>query len=345
MVMIWITCLGSHASMANDDSAPVTLRAAHFTVPPSTGPVSHVLIKNLTDQSYQGTIRLKLPTSWSANKTDWTVTLNPHETKQLPFVLENAIDLESNRYPVEILAQGPGGRVAHKQDAVCTSAPFFKPKIDGKTQDWADAIPVTFSHQGKKTMISSYWNQDQFCLLVEVEEDKHIGYRKKASAGGFDAIQFALFPKGAVTGRQPAEKAQRYEFLIIGAASRFSADKCFLLISPADTLSLTQMPRKLADLSCKEAKVVVKRRKNLTLYECAIPYAVIPKIRLGVGREIGLALLVHDTQGTGIRDWSEAMNLWATPNPLAWCTIDRIPWGNYSPQVNRITWGLCSSKH
>ncbi len=332
-------------SLGVDDGAPVALRVGHFTVTPSTGPVSHVFVKNQCDQPYQGTVRVQWPAGWRADPSSHDVSLNPLETKRLAFVLEKATDLAANLYSVEIVAEGNGGRTVHKQDVMCTSAPFYKPKIDGKDKDWADAIGVTCSFEGKKTIVKTFWNQKQFCLLVEVEEDELNGYRKKVGTEGIDALRFALYPKGANTGDKPSDLAQRYEFLIAGSASRFSSDKCFLLLEHGDPLSLTQDTRDITSLLCKDVRVVVKRSKTTTLYECAIPSALIPKIRLGVGREIGFALLVHDADGTGVRDWTDAMGLWTVPNPLSWCKTDITPWGDYLPHTNRIVWGLCSSKH
>ena len=108
---------------------------------------------------------------------------------------------------------------------------------------------------------------------------------------------------------------------------------------------MPQSSRDLSGLVCKEAKVVVKRHKKITLYECAIAYSLIPKIKLGVGREIGFALLIHDPDGTGVRDWSESMGLWSSPNRYAWCVSEITGWGKYVPRMNKIDWGLCSSKH
>jgi hypothetical protein len=331
--------------LGSDTHAPVVLRVGHFTVTPSTGPVVHVFVKNQLDQPYQGTVRVQWPAGWRADPLSHAVSMNPLETKRLAFVLEKATDLAANLYPVEIVTEGNGARTVHKQDVMCTSAPFYKPKIDGKDKDWVDAIGVTCSYRGKKTIIKTFWNQKQFCLLVEVEEDKLNGYRKKVGTEGIDAIRFSLYPKGANAGDKPSDQAQRYEFLVAASVSRFSSDKCFLLLKHGDPLSLTQDARDPTTLICKAAQVVVKRNKKTTLYECAIPSALIPKIRLGVGREIGFALLVHDADGTGVRDWKETLGLWTQPNPFAWSTCTLTPWSDYIPHTNKIVWGLCSSKH
>ena len=340
-----VLSVGSSLVLGDEVDAPIALRAGHFTVPPSTGPVTHVFVKNLTDKPYQGSIGLRWPEGWRSNPLEQSIFLDALETKQIPFAIENATDRKSNQYPVEITARSQKGRIVHKQTVVCASAPYFKPKIDGNSKDWSDAIGVSFSCRDKKTVVKTYWNQRQFCLLVEVEEDKLIGYRKKSGTSGIDAVRFALFPKGVVTGTKATDKAQRYEFMLCDSASLFSADKCLMLLRPEDSLGIAQSSREFSTLVCKEVKVVVKRQKKITRYECSVPYSLIPGIKLGVGRELGFSLLVHDADGTGIRDWSETMGLWPSANPFAWCVSEITPWGNYVPGVNKIEWGLCSSKH
>ena len=325
---------------------PVALRAEHFVVPPSTGPVTHVLVQNRLDTPYSGTVRLKLPDGWRLNPAERAVSLKPRETKRVPFAIERAVGAEANAYAVEVTATGGGTRVVRTQRVVCASAPYGKPKTDGRLRDWGDAIPITFVAGGKRTVVRALWNKRQFCLAVEVEEDKLIGYSGKPPAGGFDAVQFALAPRETTTGAQPADKAVRCEFLIAASTGLFARDRCFALIRPGASLAVAQKPRGLAPLELKEAKVAVKRRRGVTCYECAIPSSALPGIRLSVGTELCFSLLVHDPDGTGVRDWGEAAGLWPwRRSRLAWCTWQGAQWGGYVPFDGKIEFGLCSSKH
>ncbi len=178
---------------------------------------------------------------------------------------------------------------------------------------------------------------------MQVDEDKLNSYKKNAAR--VDAVQFALAPSGAVTASEPQAKTQRSEFLIVDVSGMFAKDKCFQLIEPGQALSVTQEQRSLDALALKDARVVVKRQGRITHYECAIPFAAIPTVRPAVGREIRFSVLVHDPDGTGIRDWGEAAGLWPEQrNRLAWCMWDSVKWKDDPPYDSKVEFGLCSSK-
>ncbi len=325
-------------------SAPnVAVRAEHFTVPPATGPVTHILARNTGDTECTVTIEPKFPAGWQWTPRNREVTLPPGEVKRLPFTIEKASDAKSNRYAIEITVIQGSDKAVHKQNVACASAPYFKPKIDGNFKDWADAIAATFTTAGKKTVVSTYWDKRNFYLYVQVEEDKLCSYRKNAAR--VDAVQFALAPRNAVTASAPQAKVQRSEFLIVDVGGMFAKDRCFQLIEPGQELSVTQELRSLDTMGFKDAKVVVKRQGQITHYECAIPFAAIPTIRPAVGREITFSVLVHDPDGTGIRDWGKAAGLWPEQrNRFAWCMWDSVKWTADPPYDSRVEFGLCSSK-
>jgi hypothetical protein len=326
-------------------SAPhIVVRAENFTVPPATGPLTHILARNTGDTECTVTIEPKYPDGWQWTPKHRTVTIEPGQLKRLPFTIEKAANNESNRYPVELTVIDVSGETVHRQDVVCASAPFFKPKIDGSFKDWSDAIPVTFTTDDSKTVVSTYWNKRYFYIYVQVQEKKLYSYKKKAPQ--IDAVQFALAPKNTVTPSELTAKAKRYEFLIIDVPGFFARDKCFCLMKPGVELSVTQQRRSLEMLQLKEALTIVKRQGTITHYECAIPFAVMPAIKPDVGREISLSVLVHDPDGTGIRDLGKAMGLWPEQrNWFAWCAWDSVKWSPDPPYDSKIEWGLCSSKH
>jgi len=321
--------------------APVALRVEQLTVPPATGPLWHVVVQNLLDRAYEGKVAVKPPEGWRLEPAERPVALAPKEAKRIAFTIAKGANLDSNRYPVEVTATGEGGSVVvRRQKVACASAPFFKPKIDGKTGDWDDAIPVTFAVGGKRTVVRTYWNRDEFCLLVEVEEDKLVGYR---AGGEFDAVQFALARRDAPPASQPDGKAARCEFLL---ASARSADKCFALAMPDTALSATQEARDLSGLELRSAKLAVRRSRGVTRYEAALPLSALPGIEPTEGREFCFSLIVHDPDGTGLRDFGEAAGLWPSQrNRLAWSQWQGARWPKDPPFDNRIEWGFCSSKH
>jgi len=327
--------------------AVLELRVQNFTVPPSTGPVGHVVVRNVGDTAYKGRVQLKLPAGWIYTPTAFDLSPAPLESLRLPFTIDKAVDTKTNSYAVELIAtEDAGGEISRKQNIVCAGAPYFKPKIDGDISDWADSIPVTFVVNGKRCVIRTYWTKRLWSVCVEVEETKLGGYRKNAEGGTVDAVQFALAVGGAETGSKPDDKANRYEFLIADCPGLFAKDKCFLLARPGDALGLSQQVRRLDGLEFAEAKVVVKRKGKTTVYECSIPFSAMPQIRPDTGRDICFSVLVHDPDGTGIRDWGKAAGLWQSQrNKYAWCSWQGVKWADPPPYDNKIEWGLCSSKY
>ncbi len=325
-------------------SASVLLRVENFTVTPSTGPVTHVRVQNTSDTAETVTIQPEFPDGWRWTPKQRSITLKPHQLERLPFAIEKAVDLKSNRYPVEVVLKTDTDRTVHQQTVVCASAPYFQPKIDGRFKDWSEAIPVSFTSAGRKTVVSTYWNPRYFCVYVQVEEDELRSYKKGQAV--MDAVQFALAPGQSVTASVGSAPAQRYEFLVVNASGMFAKDRCFRLIKAGTDLSVTQQQRSLESLAFREAQVVVKRQGRITHYECAIPWSALPSIRADVGREISLSFLIHDPDGTGLRDWGKSSGLWAEQrNRLAWCAWD-VPFESADiPYDSKVEWGLCSSKH
>ena len=321
--------------------AEIAVRAENFTVPPSSGPLAHILVRNSGDTTSAVTVEPKFPDGWRWTPKQRTVSIEAGQTQRLAFAIEKAADVESNRYPIEIAILVGSNEIVHRQTLVCASAPYFKPKIDGKFKDWDDAIPATFTTKDKKTTVSTYWNKKQFCLYVQVEEDELNSYKKCAAQ--IDAVQFAVGTSKATTPTSPNSKAQRYEFLLVDSGKR---DKCFALIKPDDELSVTQHQRPLDPLEFKEAQLIVKRKGRITSYECAIPFAAMPLIRPDVGRQIAFSILVHDGDGTGVRDWGKAAGLWPEQrNRFAWCRWGSADWPGETLYDSKLEWGLCSSKH
>jgi len=324
----------------------VALRVESFTVPPSSQPLFHVTIKNLAESPYRGTIGLKPPPQWRVAPPERQVSLAAGETQRVPFTIEVGTNAESNRYVVEVSATGDGTTVVRRQNVVCASAPYHKATIDGLAKEWNDAIPVTFITSGKRTILRTYWNRRQFLLLAAVEEDELIAYPPKPGTSGSDAIQIAISPQRAATGTSPDEKATRHEFLLVWTGSG-TVGKCFQLARPGTRLATTRQRRELGPLEYDDANVAVVRKEGVTYYEWALPFGPLrDKIRPTEGREFFFSVLVHDPDGTGVRDWGGAAGLWPWQrNSLAWSNWHGVEWDGCSPFDNKLPWGLCSSKY
>ncbi len=325
---------------------PVLLRVASLTVAPAHLPPVIVFVKNQGTAPYEGTVRVKLPDGWKFVPTEQPISLPPRQTGQVRFnIKEGARTTQENSYPVEVTATGAGTTVTHRQDVFCASAPYFKPEIDGKIDDWDDAIPIIFNSGDKTTLIATYWNRRQFSILVGVEEDKLVPYSVSSPAARFDTVQVALSPQKTVTGTKGDDEATRYEFLFV-ATGEGTDGKCFQLAEPGMKLSEGQSERALADLEFEKAKIGVSREDDMTYYECQIPFRSLSKIKASEGREFFLSVLVHDVDGTGVRDWGRAAGLWhCQRNRFAWSRFPGDKFGDEPPLDNKTQWGMCSSKY
>lgn len=321
---------------------PVALRITNMGVTPAHMAPVTVWVKNVSDTAYEGTVRLELPDGWRASVPGRDVSLASGEVTGLRFTLHDAKNREENRYPLTAVAQGAGQEVRHSREIVCASAPYFKPDIDGKTDDWKDAIPCTFVAQGKKTTICTFWNRRQFSMLVAVEEDKLIPQREDSP---FDAVQIALSPQNTKTSADADDEATRHEFLLTSDGAG-QGGRCFRLAEPGTKLSVTQADRDLSELEIEDPKLAIWRDGNTTYYEWGISFRSLSGIRPSEGREFFLSLLIHDPDGTGLRDWGEAAGLWPSQrNRLAWSDWPGATWGDEPPMDNKLEWGMCSSKY
>lgn len=324
---------------------PVALRIDSFLVTPAHTPSAVVHVKNPGTSPYQGIVRLKTPEGWALKNDQHEVALGPGESAKLPFVVQRGTAIEENSYLLEASAVGAGKTVTHQQKVATASAPYYKPQIDGDASDWKEAIPVTWTTRGKKTTIGTYWNRKQFAMLLAVEEDQLLPLPSAAAGEPRDAVQIAVAAEGSQTGSEAGDDAARYEFLFVPTSP--SSGRCYLLATPETKLGDTQAPRDLSLLAFDEAEIAVRRDGGTTWYECALPFKRMQDmIRPGEGREFCLSVLVHDPDGTGLRDWGEAVGLWQWQrNGLAWSRWTGAKWADEPPFDNRVPWGMCSSKY
>jgi len=321
------------------DGPPVAIRPENLCVQPSTGPLTHVLVQNLLDKTYTGTVHMTVPPGWKLDAASKPVTIPPRQLARVPFAIAKAVDLEANVYAISVRVSGGGPDVVWDKPVVGATTPYYKPVIDGKGEDWADAVPLTFTVGGAKTVVRSYWSRKAFSLRISVAETAHVPMGDKP----FDAVQVAISPARARTPRSADGKAQRYELLLAADAG---GGKCFMLTRPGQPVSAGQKPLALAGRELAGAKLVVTRAAGMTHYECAIPLKAMPTIRAEPGREYRMSLLVHDPDGTGLRDWGSAVGLWPWQrNRLAWSVWPGAVWPAEAPFDNKIEWAFSSSIH
>jgi len=328
---------------------PIELRMESLLLAPAHFPNGVVVLRNTGSTAVDATVRLMPPHAWQVTPAEKQVHLAPGEPEREVFSLRGRSSSEDNWYWFSVCVEVGAGVIERKCRVPVTTAPYFKPTIDGQTDDWRDAVPIGWSTLGKRTTISSFWNRRNFCVLVAVEEDRLVA--RDNTATPCDAVQLALSPRGSRTGRKRDEQACRYEFLLLTEKvpdPRHPAPgKCFLLARPGDLLGQLQQARPLEPLAVSGAQVVVTRCEGITYWECSLPFAPMRKdIRPSEGREFCFSVLVHDPDGTGLRQWSTAAGLWPEQrNRLAWSNWPGAKWGELPPLDNKTPWGMCSSKY
>jgi len=317
--------------------AETLVRAANFTVPPATGPVTYIELWNPSAQERPVTVRPDFGADWKWSPAGKTVTIAGQGMERVAFTIEKAVVNTENRYPVKIRVTEAERTRVLEQTVVCASAVYLKPKIDGDGRDFADAIPIAFTTEGKQTTVATCWNREWFCVCVTMEEDE-------LTAG--DVVQFAIAERTAVTPSDANGVSSRHEFLIRTAPGMFANAGCYRLLKPGERLSdgaLRGFGGELEPLPRDICQVAVKRKGGMTCYECAIAFVEIPEIRPDTGREFRFSVLVWDS-GTGPRDIGSAVNLQPhQKNPNAWSSwaLHYIPYLFYD---SKVEWGLCSSK-
>ena len=308
---------------ASPDEA-LRLRMENFTVMPSTGPVVNVRVENRADQALEATVRVRWPDSWKGAPVARKVTVPPKGTATAPFTIEKAIDVAANRYPVSIEARAGEHTTTRTQQIVCTTAPYLKPELDGRLDDWKDAVPITFATAGKATTVMTCWSRRQFCLAV------------RAGQMTSGAIQFALGPG-------TSGDAGRFEFVVV-VPEKDGPATCYQLLKPGDDLATAEQARTLAGLECETVEAHVTRDGAALCIEMAAPVKALPGLRPTPGRAFRFSLLAHTPDG--LRDLGSVMNLWDDQrSPRSWCRWDGASFGPTPPFDSNIEFGFSSSIH
>jgi len=342
------------ASAPSPAAEPVALRVENLTVPPSSRPPVNVWVKNLTEAPYEGVLALSPPEGWQLSPAKCEVSLGPGELGRVPFTMIKGLNLAANAYGVAVVATGGGSTVTHKQTIAAATAPYFKPTIDGDPADWDQAVPVAWETAGRKTTVRTYWSRRQFAVLVEVDEEKLVRLGPTGAGqgrgGAFDAVQIAIAPRDAVTGTSEDDEAARFEFLLVAgggqdAGEGEAAGRCFQLAAPGMKLAEAAKPRALGPLACDDAEVAVRRQGQTTYYECSLSFRPMREhLSPSEGREFRFSVLVHDPDGTGLRDLGTAAGLWPWQrNRLAWSRFEGDDPPEQPPFDGKLEWGMCSS--
>jgi hypothetical protein len=324
---------------------PVALRIESLTVSPAQVPSAVVVVQNRSSEAYEGQLEIEAPANWVLEPRTQPVILAPKASKRVFFLVKRAANRPDNRYPLTVRARSTDGDTSRRQHVVVASAPYFKPTVDASHSEWKDAIPVTWMTSGKETVVRTFWNRRNFCLLVEVEEDHFSPWQDRVEAVPCDAVQIAISAEGSTTPSATDAKAGRFEYLLLGDDR--GAGRCFQLADPDTDVAVTTQPPDLLQSVVSDAELRVWRERDRTYYECSLSWRPIRDyIRPSEGRSFCFSILVHDPDGVGLRDWGQAAGLWPWQrNPLAWSEWANVSWDEDPAFDNKTSWGLCSSKY
>ena len=244
-----------------------------------------------------------------------------------------------------MLVEGGGATARPPAGDVCGQHPYFKPAIDGRGDDWQDAIPVAFtSGAGRRSSRRSGTAASSRCWW----RSRKTNWSPTAARGreaACDAVQFALRPLEPPEDERAQTQAGRFEFLLVPLPE--DKARCFQLAAWDTPCQTAAQVRPLEALAYDDAEVVVRREGETTYYECSLPWRPMSDLlRPSEGREFFFSVLVHDAQGTGLRDLGTAARC-GPRNRMPAIGPPGIPSPADAPQPlgNRIRWGMCTSKY
>ena len=151
-----------------------------------------------------GTLSITGPADWRIAPDSQPVELAAAAEKRFAFNIEKARNVEANVYPFTIQARVGDRLVRCEQSVFVASARIPRRPWMAGADEWQDAIPVSFVHQGKRTTISTFWSRKRFYLLVAVQEQQHVGYTGADGQPG-DAVQLAISSAGTAGCRRRAD--------------------------------------------------------------------------------------------------------------------------------------------
>lgn len=270
MVLGVVTLFSADAlalELSPEDQSQLQLRIEPMLVTPLHGPMLFVVVKNRENSARCGTARcgtltLKAPDQWLLSPKEQTIDLAANQVGRFGFNVQHAMTTGSNTYPLEVIYREKGKPpFTYKQNVVVATSPYFKPVIDGKIDDWKDAVPVcSITGKGihrRKTIVKTFWNRRAFSVLIEVEEDQFtpaiLGKSSDDTRYG-DAVQVAF----------GAEKPglAKYEYLIVANGGE-GEGICY---------RLEKEGKRSTWVVAEKAKCFITRDGKVTRYECSIPF-------------------------------------------------------------------------
>ena len=123
---------------------PVEIIAKDMVSRIEQNPVFEIQITNILNRSVSGTLNVKL--GELTLKSPEKISLKANETKTIAVQIVGGQSVPENNYPLEVVFDGGKvGKAFHHERMHVNLISKISPQIDGKLDDWANAIPQTVS--------------------------------------------------------------------------------------------------------------------------------------------------------------------------------------------------------
>lgn len=343
---------------AEKTGQPVSIRITNFPIGLVTTPNIYVYVENGSTEACEGRLELVGPAGWTFEPAQVDVAVPAGETFRTMFTVYNARLNKENAFSFEakIVPKKAGQEIiTTKQTLRTCSAPFGRPSIDlsdggdvvesldvtgphlelkpeSVMQRWEDAFPITWTVQQHKTTLRAFWNRRNLSLLIGVEEDHWI----PDGDALVDAVQISL--ASPIDSKQTGEN--KFEFLVRNVDNKATLVE---LCSPAQLPNPNSRIDPKTLVAVEESEVSIIRSGRVTWYAVSIPWKSVPSIRAGEGREFYLSFLIHDPDGTGLRNFADEAGF-VQNYPKAWTPWKGGSLDNKGTRDHRVHWGMCSSK-
>ncbi|NLR67020.1 hypothetical protein HGH92_22115 [Chitinophaga varians] len=130
---------------------PVEIIAKDMTARISQSPVMRLQLTNILNRPVKG--RLAVALQGLRVSVPDTVVLAPHETRTIPVQITGGVAAANNTYPLSVhFDAGTDGMATHYEDMHVNVISRLSIHVDGKLDDWQQALPQTVSSKGAATV-------------------------------------------------------------------------------------------------------------------------------------------------------------------------------------------------
>ncbi len=262
---------------------------------------------NVDTNPIEGKIKLSAPVEWESS--DISFSVDPRSTKIVDIPVPGNVDQGLHDVTINVDVNDAGETVIQKKISFLgAEKTVAAPAIDGTVDDneWSDAMEFKLDNISQTQQITDWtaddlsasgyvkWDSNKLYLSAVVKDDVHIQANSGGNIWNGDGIQFAIDPQ-----RMSASKATAWNE--IGMALNNSGLVNTYRWSAINGKTTGALPNMLCSIVRDEVT-------KTTTYEASIPWNdILPDGQtIDEGSDIGISLLVNDSDGTG-RGWIEYM--------------------------------------